>query len=899
MRMVPFRLTCLGPPELHGPDGDPIRFRTRKHFALLIYLAVEPSVPHRRDRLATLLWGGADVEEARHSLATGLSLLRGRVGPDAFEATRDTVRLLPGRVVSDLTLLEHDDPADAGAATYGPFLEEFEVADAADFQQWKDAQHARLVPRLHEALARRIEHARRHGDSRRMEAIAQRLERVDDLSEEAARATVEARAMAGDRIGGLRVFDRWRARLADQLGATPSPLLDRMAERLRRNAWERPSPVLVAPVPTAHWKERIFVGRAAEFEACYRAWERVKANDPRHVLVRGDSGIGKTTLVDRFVTAAALEGASVARVQCYELERELPFGMIGGLVAHLLDLPGSSATPPAQLAELGRLVPKVGRRYPALPAPLPSTGESARILFTEAVMALVAALAEEQPVVLVVDDMHLADVTSLAVLHLMLRRMENLPFMVLLTSSSGLGAAVPGAQRFIDPAGPAALSVLRVGPLAESEAVELLDGQLAHGTDPGPTIRRAIVAGARGNPMVLELLIDDWRRRGDQCLALSLGAMTTSAEPPPREAFRRLVDGTLAALDPETRAVAELAAILGRRLNDLAMYTLVDLPVARTMRAMTTLAAQRVFRDAGNQLEFANEFVRGQCYVAMAAPLRRMLHGLVADRLLAQDGAAEPIPGLETAWHLVRAGRLPEAVPYLLAGGRESIRRGAPHEADLALSTGLPALTGEARRTAILLLAEAMQELGRWADSLRLLDNAREPFSASEECCRDVFRIIARRWLGYMNAAAMGDAAGQLYGIAVSDADVEVRVKALSAMSALLTQTRDSYHLSRLESAIGVVSRVGMDDYQRLHLLLATAWHSYQVRNTANAQRIIAEAVQLIDSTGAASSVAVRILIGSGALQSVRGDYQSAIEPLSRALRMATKLDNPLHIAAA
>ena len=95
--MVPFRLTVLGPPELHAPNGDPVRFRTRKHFALLIYLAVEPSIAHRRDKLASLLWSRAEQDEARHSLATGLSLLRSRIGADAFDVTRDAIRLLPRR----------------------------------------------------------------------------------------------------------------------------------------------------------------------------------------------------------------------------------------------------------------------------------------------------------------------------------------------------------------------------------------------------------------------------------------------------------------------------------------------------------------------------------------------------------------------------------------------------------------------------------------------------------------------------------------------------------------------------------------------------------------------------------------------------------------------------------
>src|ERR1019366_3908835 len=196
-------------------------------------------------------------------------------------------------------------------------------------------------------------------------------------------------------------------------------------------------------------------------------WEAVRTGEPRHVLLRGETGIGKTTLVERFAMSVALEGATVARVKCYELERELPFGVIGGLVNHLLELPGASATPPEQLAELGRLVAKVRQRFPSLPAPVASVGESARLLFTEAVMALVAAVAEEHPVVLAIDDIHLADETSLAVLHLLLRRINALPFMVLLTSSSALQNETPGARKFVDSAESIALTQLQLGPLPE------------------------------------------------------------------------------------------------------------------------------------------------------------------------------------------------------------------------------------------------------------------------------------------------------------------------------------------------------------------------------------------------------------------------------------------------
>ncbi len=897
--MLPFRLTCLGPPQLVGPDGDPVRFRTRKHLGLLIFLTIEPPRVHRRDRLATLLWPQVELEEGRHSLATALSVLRGRLGADAFETTRDTIRLLPGRVVTDVSLLVAGDPLEGDTLVAGCFLEEFEIPRAPDFRLWLDVERARLLPLVHDHLAARIDQSRRSGDTRRLEATAEQLRRIDPLSEEATRALVEARAMAGDRIGAIRIYDRWHDRLAEELGAVPSAGLQRMADRLRRRGVQRPAPARVAPVPTEQWQERVFVGRSVEYRDCYQVWERVRGGEPGHVLVRGESGIGKTTLVGRVATSLALEGASVARAQCYELERELPFGVIGSLVGGLLDLPGASTTAPEQLAELGRLVAKVRQRWPGLPAPSRTTGESARIQLTEAVMALLAALAEEQPVVVVIDDLHLADTTSLAVLHLLLRRIEALPLMVMMTVAQGNQPMPAAVARFTEQTTAITTTVLPLGPLPEAHAGELLEAVLADGADPGPTVRRALLAGAAGNPIILELLVGDWRRRGDASLALTLSAMTADAAQPAGAAFRRLVDGMLASLDQESRAVADLAAILGQRLNDLAMYTLVDLPVARTMRAMAALTGHRVLRDAGSHLEFANEVVRGQCYLAMAAPLRRLLHSLVADRLLAEEGVGGPIPGLEVAWHLVRGDRLGEAVPYLLAGGREAIRRGAPHEADLALSTGLPALTGAARRTAILLLAEALQELGRWAESLRVLEASGEEFDPAEESWREVLRILNRRWLAVGEANDIRQSCNRALSIAQTATEPALRAVATSAMVALLSSTRDPELIRELDKVSRQALEGASDPYDRIHLLLAHAWCCAYLNGARAALEPLRSGVALIESTGTASSIATRLLLAAGVTHCQAGDYEAAAPLITRAYEFAKRLDNPVFQANA
>ncbi len=222
-------LRCLGQPALFAATGEPIRFRTKKHLALLVYLAVEPRRPHTRERLAELLWPTGSRSEARHSLATALSILRPRVGAEVLETDRERVLLLPNAVAMDLDRLAAGDIL--GSEVVQPlevaaFLDGFDIPESGEFTLWKDRQQARLLPAIKDALVILIDRCRRTGDSRQIEQLADRMLALDELSEEAIRAKMEARAFAGDRFSALRIFEEWKRKAAEELGAAPSALLE-------------------------------------------------------------------------------------------------------------------------------------------------------------------------------------------------------------------------------------------------------------------------------------------------------------------------------------------------------------------------------------------------------------------------------------------------------------------------------------------------------------------------------------------------------------------------------------------------------------------------------------------------------------------------------------------------
>src|SRR2546422_912439 len=126
-------LTSLGAPLLLTETGEQARFRTRKHFALLIRLAVEAGRKFPGDSLVDLLWSDAPPRRASHSLAQAISVLKAKMGREHVLVQKATVALADGVVDADVRRLDG-----RKVEIRGPFLDGFEVPGAASFEQWKD-----------------------------------------------------------------------------------------------------------------------------------------------------------------------------------------------------------------------------------------------------------------------------------------------------------------------------------------------------------------------------------------------------------------------------------------------------------------------------------------------------------------------------------------------------------------------------------------------------------------------------------------------------------------------------------------------------------------------------------------------------------------------------------------
>ena len=901
-----YQLKLMGFPELRRPDGRPVKLKVRKHLALLIYLVMDGRGSYSRDELAELLWPGVPEANSRHSLSMAFSVLRSLFGADCVRGNHAEVRFRAPRLSLDLDRLDGGDILGSEVAApleVDGFLRGFHIEDAPGFQHWRDRRSAQLLPQIQAGILTLLDRARRSADLTRMLATADRLFALDSLGEEGIRARMEAFAMQGDRVSALRAFEEWKRELDRELGATPSELLEAMASRLRRGVESQAQPVRF-PESNGRYPVPRFVGRAAEYGVLFEAWERTTQLNTRHVLLTGETGIGKSTLAMRFAAAAGLEGAAVARVQCFELEQRMAFGMIGALVTGLLEQPGVVGTAPESLAEVARMVPKVREKFPHLPAPRRTEGEAARLHFAEGTLALLDAIMDERPVVLIVDDYPRSDEASLSVLHLLLRRTVNDRLMVVLSGRPPEPDESPQAARIRQAVSYLPLERIDLAPLPGEDCDELLSALLKGGArQPGSPERRAILRTAGGNPMALELLTQDWLTHGDAALAVLLPAMGDDVPASALEAvgYDRLIERMLPALTPRTRVALYLAAILGPRLNELECFEVLDFTPVQSMAALSELVRQRILRSTERGLEFVNELIRARLYLKIPTAARVRLHHRVADRLLAAIARGEDVPGLEIAWHCIRGRRREEATPYLMHGARDAITHGAPDEAARALSSAVGQLKGRAKAEATLLLVETHLEMGEWTGALERLSQI-EGIPELDQCLEQaamVAEIETRLQLGHFSVEDLPNTVDTLVDCARYHKTLSTRVRAGLSATSLAGMLREPRLVSVAQETVEEMPNDGLDHRQLAQLLLARAMASYHLRLNDRGLCGAIAATRILEAGHVTDTTFVRAQIGLGAISALRGRYAEGAKPLEIAYKAALRLDNSMMACSA
>jgi hypothetical protein len=473
--------------------------------------------------------------------------------------------------------------------------------------------------------------------------------------------------------------------------------------------------------------------------------------------------------------------------------------------------------------------------------------------------------------------------------------------MVVLTARPTELDRSPSARRLRENAPSLGISTIEVPLMSEEESRELLSA-LVEGAKAAPSLaeRRALLGAAGGIPMVLELLVRDWLQDGRDSLALTFSAMTADLSHGSRaeHAYKALIERLIQELAPEVRNVLNLAAMLGNRLNDLEMYGLVDLTLARTMTGMTILTDLRLLRDNGKELGFRNELIRAQAYMDLPSTPRRALHSRVADRLIAGQ-TDRPVTGLELAWHCFRGGRPEQGRGYLISGAREAIDGGAVCEAELALLSAIPNLEDPWEANACLLLCEALQNQSRWHDSLALLCTHGEWATPDDAVRAFLLKTWAEWESGQLAEVEARERARTIMATGLSGSSADAKSIAFHTLGRLVTDTQDrelagqALLMCKSMNMEAMTAREGAG----FALLLSVSAHFAQSQDDVDVARKCSHAALALHGSNRTSHTTFTLNTIAGCVRSSRGLYEEAIPFFNSAMSAARALGHMNAIA--
>lgn len=724
---APYRLRCLGPVSLTAPDGATRKFRTRKQMGLLVLLAQKAGRPYGREQLVELLWGADEPAAARHSLAQSISIINKAFGHDAIRvAGKDQVELREGMVWLDAEEFERavrdGRYEEARSLWRGPLLEGLWVQRAAGFDAWIDSERQRLTRMYRDVLHHEMERERAAGRWPAMRATAEGLLADDQLDEAAMLGFLESLALGGDRTLALRSFGDFERRLKDELGAEPGAPLKAWIRRQRKGE-DAPAP---PPMPLPRMTEtqvlpaaRPVYGREEEFKFLWDAWGAAQQNSGSFIIMEGQAGIGKSALATKLANQVHVMGGAVCFVRCWRTEKSVPFAPITALIRQLMRLPGFVALNEVWIGELSRLVPELRERYPAAPAPM-AIDDSARHRICDGTLQAAACVADEQPLMIIVDDIHNADEATLALLHYFGRQLGSQASLLLCTARSN-AAETALEHTFFDTARKLGIArFLNLGSLSVSETTRLARQVLAHrGIDLPAWAENALIRSSCGNPL--------------QVIETAMGVPAEDAAHPQwHDALTRYLSGIesfeeasierLRELSPSAQRLAAVLAVVGTSVSEYELGTIADLAPAEYLGAVYTLEKANFIRRNGSTIVLLHDRYQSSILESLGDQQRKEIHRAVA-RFLSRSAAENPAARYEVARHYESATMLHEAKKEAIRAADFAASIGAVKERAVALEL--------ACRVSCDANPELLLELGRCQLSIR-------DFAGVRKSCRTV-----------------------------------------------------------------------------------------------------------------------------------------------------------------
>jgi predicted ATPase/class 3 adenylate cyclase len=567
------------------------------------------------------------------------------------------------------------------------------------------------------------------------------------------------------------------------------------------------------------------VDREEELGLLMRRWQQAKAGDGSVVLISGEPGIGKSRIAQTVLERLSAEPHTRLRYFCLPHREDSPLYPAISQLEHAARFRREDTAEQrldkmeAVLAEgtddVGRIAPLFAEllsiptagRYPSLELSPPKLKE----MTLQAQVAQLERLAARQPVLMVTEDAHWSDPTSLELLDLLIERIPSLPVLLIITFRPEFPARWVGRPH---------VTLLTLNRLAPRQRAEMIMHVVVGKVLP-KEIADQIMDRSDGVPLFIEEMTKAVIESG--ALTESVGRHTAGTLPTlaiPTTLHASLM-ARLDRLAP-VREVAQIAAILGRRFSHELISAVTEIPQQVLNNALAQLVdAELIYRrgtppDA--EYTFKHALVQDAAYQSLLRSKRQQYHLQIAEVLEQRfPEIAEAQPEL-LAHHYSEAVITDKAIPYWQAAGQKAVRRSANAEAINHLTKGVDLLKTtpenperfQRELTLLLALGTPLTDTKGFASP-----EVSAVYSRARELCRQVgggvrqlFPVLWGMWLFY-NARAEHEVAREMgeecYRLAESAGDPELLIAAHHARGVTLSLLGDvPASLKHLQQAIAL-----------------------------------------------------------------------------------------------
>jgi hypothetical protein len=420
-----------------------------------------------------------------------------------------------------------------------------------------------------------------------------------------------------------------------------------------------------------------FTGRAAEIAQLGAVFAETRRGHLSAMLLQGEPGIGKTRLASQMARQAHDNGALVLYGRCDE-QLGVPFQPFVEMLTTYFEQtesPRFGRNP----EELGRIAPVIIARAGTLSPPLRTDPATEQYRLFDAVRSWLHAVADELPVVLVLDDVQWATPPTLMMLLHVLRTIDSGSLLVLMTLRDTEALPADVGALLADLKMVRTVKAIVLDGLDNDSVDRLVEVELGVNDDRSSGLGAIVLASTGGNPFFIGELLRDARESGYDPLSAPTNAR---GDPTPLPSGARdAVEYRVARLDKEVQDVLAIAAVIGLEFQiDLVASLANVLPDAILRQLTSALTARLVHEVDADVFAFSHALVQSALEQRHTASERMRVHRRAAETLVDLD----PHAAAAIAFHWCAAGPCgdpEEIVNSVVSAAHEALLRSAPEEA--------------------------------------------------------------------------------------------------------------------------------------------------------------------------------------------------------------------------